>query len=243
VVERGTIRLQSSPKESWHRPSVDALFRSAALAYGRRVVGVILSGMLSDGTAGLWEIKKHGGATIVQEPRDAERPEMPQSAIANVNVDYCLGAREISTKLIELAQNRPVPPPVRGRRAARVLIVEDERVVALNLERRLRKLGYDVCGSVSSGEAALDVAVNKIPDVVLMDVHLPGISGTEVAKQIWEQLQIPVVYVTAYADTATLDKIKTTEPYGYVLKPVRPAEVDAAIQLALDRHDRENREP
>jgi AmiR/NasT family two-component response regulator len=64
-----------------------------------------------------------------------------------------------------------------------------------------------------------------------------------VAKQIWEQLQIPVVYVTAYADTATLDKIKTTEPYGYVLKPVRPAEVDAAIQLALDRHDRENREP
>ena len=98
---------------------------------------------------------------------------------------------------------------------ANVLIVEDERIVAINLEKRLGKLGYEVGGVVSSGEAAIELAGRILPDVILMDIHLAGsISGTEAARQIWEKLQTPVVYLTAFDDDKTLDEVKTTEPYG-----------------------------
>ena len=242
LVERGRIRLEQSPKESWHRPSIDVLFRSAALAYGRRVVGVVLSGLLYDGTAGLWQVKKHGGVTIVQDPDEAREPSMPQSALENVAIDYCLRARDIGLKLMELAAQGPASPPITGSQMAKVLIVEDERIVAINLEKRLGKLGYKVSGVVSSGEAAIELAGRILPDVILMDIHLAGsISGTEAARQIWEKLQTPVVYLTAFDDDKTLDEVKTTEPYGYVVKPFHPHEVHAAIQLALDRRDKELR--
>jgi two-component system chemotaxis response regulator CheB len=88
IIERGRVRLQRSPKDPWNRPSINALFRSAAVAYGSSVAGVILSGMLSDGIAGLWEIKNAGGFAIVQDPTEAERPEMPTNALENVEVDF-----------------------------------------------------------------------------------------------------------------------------------------------------------
>jgi DNA-binding NarL/FixJ family response regulator len=73
-----------------------------------------------------------------------------------------------------------------------------------------------------------------------MDIHLEGpVRGTEAARQIWEKFQIPTIYVTAYSDDATLNDVKTTHPYGYILKPFRLKEIHAAIQLALDRRDRE----
>jgi len=106
-VENGILRVEQSPKESVHRPSVNALFRSAALNYGRRMVGVLLSGALYDGSAGLWQIKKHGGVTIVQDPAEAKYPDMPQHAINHVGVDFVLPVSRIADKLIELtAQNR-----------------------------------------------------------------------------------------------------------------------------------------
>lgn len=238
VVERGRVRHEPSPREYLHRPSVDALFRSAAHAYGRRVVGVVLSGMLGDGTAGLWHIKKRGGIAIVQDPAEASHKEMPRSALEAVAVDHVLGAREIAAKLVELAAGEPAPAP--GARKARVLVVEDERIVAKNLERRLAELGYEVAGSAASGEDALELAERTQPDVVLMDIHLAGaVDGTEAARRVWQRLQIPVVYVTAYADADTLDEAKATEPYGYVVKPFRPEQVHAAIQLALERRARE----
>jgi len=87
---------------------------------------------------------------------------------------------------------------------ANVLIVEDERIVAINLEKRLGKLGYEVGGVVSSGEAAIELAGRILPDVILMDIHLAGsIRGTEAARQIWEKLQTPVVYLTAFDDDKT----------------------------------------
>jgi chemotaxis response regulator CheB len=241
IIERGRIRVEASPREHLNRPGINPLFRSAALAYGRRVIGVILTGTLEDGTAGLWEIKRRGGIAIVQDPEEAQFKEMPRSALSDVKVDYCLPLSEIGPLLGTLTARQPPPPPFRGSRPADVLIVEDERIVALNLEKRLEELGYHVCASVGTGEDAVRVAGLTEPDVVLMDIRLPGdIDGTQAARTIWDRYQVPVIYVTAYADEETLEKVRTTQAYGYVVKPLNPAEVHAVIQLALERRERES---
>src|SRR5512145_2382737 len=90
LIERGHVRLAYTAKENRQRPGIDPLFRSAALAYGPQVIGVILTGMLDDGTAGLLEVKRHGGVAIVQDPNDSYYSGMPRSAIAHVEIDYCL---------------------------------------------------------------------------------------------------------------------------------------------------------
>jgi two-component system, chemotaxis family, protein-glutamate methylesterase/glutaminase len=108
LLEQGHVRLTRGPKENSFRPSIDALFRSAAYAYGPRVVGVILTGLRDDGTAGLWAVKDRGGTAIVQDPKEATAPSMPQSAIQNVEVDYRLSLRDIAPKLNELARTPAV---------------------------------------------------------------------------------------------------------------------------------------
>ncbi|HEX8145479.1 MAG TPA: chemotaxis protein CheB [Pyrinomonadaceae bacterium] len=95
LVEPGTIRLMRGPKENRFRPAIDPLFRSAASVYGPMAVGVILSGNLDDGTAGLRAIKQLGGTTIVQDPEDALFSSMPRSALEHVRVDYCLPVAEM----------------------------------------------------------------------------------------------------------------------------------------------------
>jgi two-component system, chemotaxis family, protein-glutamate methylesterase/glutaminase len=97
------MRVVRGPKEHRHRPSADALFRTAASTYGPRVVGVILSGALDDGTRGLQSVKRQGGLAVVQAPDDALVPSMPQSALESVEVDYCLPLAEIAPLLIRLA--------------------------------------------------------------------------------------------------------------------------------------------
>jgi two-component system, chemotaxis family, protein-glutamate methylesterase/glutaminase len=103
VLEKGVIRTTKGPKENRFRPAVDPLFRSAAYAYGARVIGVILSGGLDDGTAGLWAVKEHGGITIVQDPHDAEVPSMPQSALNAVSIDFKVPVDELAELLIMLS--------------------------------------------------------------------------------------------------------------------------------------------
>ena len=103
VIEHGgVIRLKKGPRENWARPSVDQLFRSAARAYGADVVGIILTGGLNDGTAGLFEIKQRGGTTIVQHPDDAADAGMPRSALQHVAVDHCLRLHDIPALLTRL---------------------------------------------------------------------------------------------------------------------------------------------
>ena len=92
MVVDGTIRLTRGPKENCARPAIDPLFRSAALTHGTRVVGVVLTGQLDDGTVGLQEIKRHGGVAVVQDPRDALEPSMPASAIEYTDVDHVQAA-------------------------------------------------------------------------------------------------------------------------------------------------------
>jgi two-component system chemotaxis response regulator CheB len=103
LLERGRVRVTRGPKENRFRPAVDPLFRSAALAYGPRVVGVILSGGLDDGAAGLWAVKTRGGIAVVQDPQEAAAPSMPRSALRQTQVDYCLRMAEMPSTLARLA--------------------------------------------------------------------------------------------------------------------------------------------
>jgi two-component system chemotaxis response regulator CheB len=107
----GTIRLGSGPRENMSRPSIDALFRSAALAYGPRVIGVLLSGMLNDGVAGLDAIKRCGGYAVVQDPEEAVADEMPRNALRRVSVDRVVATARLGEVLAELVRE-PAGTPV-----------------------------------------------------------------------------------------------------------------------------------
>jgi PAS domain S-box-containing protein len=120
--------------------------------------------------------------------------------------------------------------------SARILIVEDEIVVALNLETRLPELGYQVAGRTGDGADAIRIAEALRPDLVLMDIHLKGdTDGIEAARDIKDRLHIPVVYLTAFSDDETLQRAKISEPFGYVMKPFGIRELHATIEMALYR--------
>jgi chemotaxis response regulator CheB len=230
------LRIEPSPRQL---RSIDALFKSAAQAHRERVVGVLLSGMMDDGTAGCWEIRKHGGVTIAQDPGEAAYPSMPQSAMKNVPVDYCIRMSEIAAKLKDLVAGLAVPP---RSQTARVMIVEDEWMLASELERQLTELGYTVVATVASGEQALGIAASTMPDMVLMDVGLAGkMKGTEAALHLWEQFQLPIVFLTARADQETLAAAQPSMPYAFLSKPHNAGQLHSALQLALGRRQRESR--
>ena len=107
IIEDGRMRVTRGPKENRFRPAIDPLFRSAAYAHGSRVIAVILSGALDDGTAGMFTVKRYGGIAIVQDPDDAAVPSMPKNAMKEVQVDYCVPASEIAALLAELSHQKP----------------------------------------------------------------------------------------------------------------------------------------
>jgi PAS domain S-box-containing protein len=121
-----------------------------------------------------------------------------------------------------------------------ILIVEDEYVLAANLQENLETLGYDVLDIASSATDAINQAAALHPDLVLMDIRLQGtMDGIQAAEQIWNQLQIPVIYLTGHSDTSTLERAKVTFPFGYLLKPVKEKELYMAIETALNHYERE----
>ena len=107
---RDRVLVTKGARENRYRPGIDPLFRSAAVRHGPHLIGVLLSGMLDDGTAGLTAIKKCGGVTIVQDPKEAAYPEMPQSALNNLKVDYCLPIAEMGKVLERLIDRHPSKP-------------------------------------------------------------------------------------------------------------------------------------
>ena len=118
----------------------------------------------------------------------------------------------------------------------RILVVEDERIVALEIKDTLTQLGYEVVASTSTGEEAVTQAEAHRPDLVLMDIHLKGeMDGIEAADTIWSSFAIPVIYLTANADEETLQRAKITEPYGYLIKPFEENELHTTIEMAMYR--------
>lgn len=121
-----------------------------------------------------------------------------------------------------------------------ILVVEDESIVAKDIQQSLKKLGYSVPSVENSGEDAIDAAGQHKPDLILMDIMLKGeISGIEAAQQIKNRYQIPVIFLTAYADESTLSKAKVTEPYGYIIKPFKEIDLHTSIEMALYKHGKE----
>jgi CheY-like chemotaxis protein/signal transduction histidine kinase len=122
-------------------------------------------------------------------------------------------------------------------KTARIMLVEDERIVALNLKRKLEAMGYQISASVISGEKVLEMLPTNSPDIILMDINIHGaFDGIETAARIPKDLRIPVIYLTAYSGDETLERARATKPYGYLVKPYSDRELHATIQMALERH-------
>jgi PAS domain S-box-containing protein len=122
----------------------------------------------------------------------------------------------------------------------RVLIVEDEYILAINLQESLESLGYTVVDIADSAELAIEKSAQLLPNLILMDIRLRGEKdGIQAAEQIWHSLQIPIIYVTGHSDQSTVERATLTFPFGYILKPVREQELYVAIQTALNRYERE----
>lgn len=123
----------------------------------------------------------------------------------------------------------------------KILIVEDESIVAKDIQLTLQKLGYEVPAPVSSGEEALKIIANNDLDLILMDIVLKGeIDGIETAKQAWVRFKKPVIFLTSYSDEKIIERAKQTEPFGYLIKPFEERELKRAIEMALHKANKES---
>ena len=119
----------------------------------------------------------------------------------------------------------------------RALIIEDEILIAEELKERLSRLGYSVIGAVDSADEGIAIATRELPDVVLMDIRLKGEKdGIQAAREIQQQVDLPIVYVTAYSDPLTVERVKHTDYDGYILKPFHRRDLQSTIQIAMERH-------
>lgn len=124
----------------------------------------------------------------------------------------------------------------------KILVVEDEGIIAKDIENTLKAMGYGVAGVVVSGDEAIQKAVETQPDLVLMDIVLKGeTDGVEAADRIRARLDTPVVFLTAYADEKTLQRAKITGAFGYLVKPFEERELRSTIEVALYQHEMEAR--
>ena len=123
-----------------------------------------------------------------------------------------------------------------------ILLVEDENIIAMDIQQRLENLGYRVVGHVASGADALVAAAEKKPDLILMDIKIRGqMDGIETASQIRAKWDIPIIYLTAFADENTLKRARMTEAFGYLLKPFEDRELHSAIEIAIYKHRMEKK--
>lgn len=126
--------------------------------------------------------------------------------------------------------------------AARILIVEDDRIVARDIQQQITRMGHVVVGTSATGESAIQMACRHQPDLVLMDIRLEGeMDGIEAARRIRDAHQIPIVFLTAYANDETVQRASLTEPFGYLLKPFQEQQMRTVIQMALYKHSSDSK--
>lgn len=119
-----------------------------------------------------------------------------------------------------------------------ILLVEDERIIALDIKMRLEQFGYTVIGVATSGEEALRIASEEHPNLILMDIHLDSaMTGVEAAQIIYEKDPVPIVFLTAYVDEDTLRQALASEPVGYLLKPFYNHELKDMVELVIEKYD------
>ncbi len=119
----------------------------------------------------------------------------------------------------------------------RILVVEDDAIIAMEIAERLKRMGYEVTGTVATGEEAIRLAVEGLPDLILMDIRLRGkIDGTEAAGRITSQMDVPVIYLTAYSDRETREHAHQSISYGYIVKPFNDQQLLCAIDMAFSNH-------
>jgi len=124
--------------------------------------------------------------------------------------------------------------------AVNILLVEDESIVRKDIEKRLVNLGYTVIAQADNGKKALDLAREFKPDLALLDIQIKGsMTGIDVAEELRKEMDIPIIYLTANADEATIEKAKYTEPHGYILKPFQEVNLRTTIEMAMHKHSRE----
>jgi len=123
-----------------------------------------------------------------------------------------------------------------------ILVVEDESIVALDIQSRLQNLGYQVPVTVGRGELAIEKVETQQPDLVLMDIMLQGdLDGVQTAERIGQRFDVPIIFLTAYSDESTLQRAKATSPFGYLLKPFNDRELHINIEIALTKHQSEKK--
>lgn len=131
----------------------------------------------------------------------------------------------------------PKPKPTMS---INILVIEDESIVRKDIEQTLEKIGYNVIGAADNGEDAIDLAVRFRPDVILMDIMLKGdMNGIAAAEEIKRTLDVPIIFLTAYADRSTLGEAKLAEPHGYVLKPFKDVDLQTSIEMAIHKFSKE----
>ncbi len=119
----------------------------------------------------------------------------------------------------------------------RALIIEDETLIAEELRERLARLGFSIIASVGSAEEGIAIATSEVPDLILMDIRLKGEKdGVQAAEEIRRQVDVPIVYLTAYSDPVTVDRAKKTEHDAYIMKPFHRDELHSTIEVAMQRH-------
>ena len=122
-----------------------------------------------------------------------------------------------------------------------IFIVEDESIVAKDIQNSLIKLGYTVVGIANNGKDAIEKITELMPDLVLMDIMIKGdLTGIDVSEKIKEKISVPIIFLTAYADEGTLAKAKITEPYGYILKPFKEIDLHSTIEMAVYKHQKDS---
>ncbi|TMA93667.1 MAG: chemotaxis protein CheB [Deltaproteobacteria bacterium] len=153
LLGQGHVRIVRGPRENNHRPAIDPLFRSAARFYGRRAIGIVLSGMLDDGAAGLIAIKKAGGIAMVQDPNDALFPDMPRNALTGAPVDYCIPKSEIPKTIVSLIgksfpEDRGIPMADEMKKEIDIVAMDEEAINDADKPGTPSVFGCPDCGGV-----------------------------------------------------------------------------------------------